>query len=95
MLNAIISPRKEELSRPNPYLRVKTLKLWLLNIPKANPLKASGNFIQQLETINSNRYPVYERILLMDTLRPTARQLIVSLKRVTKQASLPLSAKAF
>ena len=94
MSTALNLPPKEELSRPNPYLRVKTLKLWLLNIPKANPLKASASFIQQLETINSNRYPVYERILLMDTLRPTARQLIVSLKKMTKTASLPLSAKA-
>lgn len=94
MSTALNLPLQEELSRPNPYLRVKTLKLWILNIPKANPLKASAGFIQQLDTINSSRYPVYERILLMDTLRPTARQLLVGLKKMTKTASLPLSANA-
>jgi hypothetical protein len=94
MLSHLNLPRQEELSRPNPYLRVKTLKLWLLSLPKAKPLKATASFIQQLDAISASRYPVYERILLVDTLRPAARQLIVSLKKITKTASLPLSEEA-
>lgn len=94
MLYQLNLPQQEELNRPIPYLRVKTLKLWLLSVPKSKPLKASSSFIQQLDTINTSRYPVYERILLMDTLRPTARQLIVGLKKITKTASLPLPTEA-
>lgn len=94
MINQLNLPSQEELNRPIPYLRIKSLKLWLLSIPKAKPLKASVSFIQQVDTISTSRYPVYERILLMDTLRPTARQLIVNLKKMTKTASLPLSEDA-
>ena len=76
--------------RPKPYLRVKTLKQWLIELPTGNNLKAAQIFIEQVKTINESRYPVHERIQLLDTLRPTARQLLLSLKQHTKKAIIPL-----
>ena len=76
--------------RPKPYLRVKTLKQWLLELPTGNNHKAAQIFIEQVNTINQSRYPVHERIQLLDTLRPTARQLLLSLKQHTKKAIIPL-----
>ena len=67
--------------RPKPYLRVKTLKQWLIELPTANNQKAAQLFIDQVQIINQSRYPVYERIQLLDTLRPTARQLLLTLKQ--------------
>ena len=76
--------------RPKPHLRVKTLKQWLVELPTANNHKATQIFIEQVETVNQCRYPVHERIQLLDTLRPTARQLLLSLKQHTKKAIIPL-----
>jgi hypothetical protein len=76
--------------RPKPYLRVKTLKQWLIELPTANNHKATQIFIDQVDTINQSRYPVHERIQLLDTLRPTARQLLLTLKQYTKKAIIPL-----
>ena len=76
--------------RPKPYLRVKTLKQWLIELPTGNNHKAAQIFIEQVQTINASRYPVHERIQLLDTLRPTARQLLLSLKQHTKKAIIPL-----
>lgn len=76
--------------RPKPYLRVKTLKQWLIELPTGNNLKAAQIFIEQVKTINESRYPLHERIQLLDTLRPTARQLLLSLKQHTKKAIIPL-----
>ena len=76
--------------RPKPHLRVKTLKQWLLELPTANNIKAAQQFIEQVDTINQSRYPVHDRVQLLDTLRPTARQLLLSLKQHTKKAIIPL-----
>ena len=76
--------------RPKPYLRVKTLKQWLIELPTASHHKATQLFIDQVRTINECRYPVHERIQLLDTLRPTARQLLLTLKQYTKKAIIPL-----
>ncbi len=81
---------QEHSRRPKPHLRVKTLKQWLIELPTANNHKASQTFIDQVKTINQSRYPVHERIQLLDTLRPTARQLLLSLKQHTKKAIIPL-----
>ena len=80
--------------RPKPYLRVKTLKQWLIELPTASNHKATQLFIDQVRSINQCRYPVYERIQLLDTLRPTARQLLLTLKLQTKNAIIPLSRRA-
>ena len=81
---------QEHSRRPKPHLRVKTLKQWLIELPTANTHKATQTFIDQVETINQSRYPVHDRIQLLDTLRPTARQLLLSLKQQTKKAIIPL-----
>ena len=81
----------EHSRRPKPHLRVKTLKQWLIELPTANNHKATELFIEQVELINQSRYPLHERIQLLDTLRPTARQLLLSLKQNTKKAIIPLS----
>ncbi len=86
-------PTLDQLNRPNPHLRVKQLKTWLFNLPKANIQAASAQLVEQIERINHDRYPVYERILLMDTLRPIARQFVLSLKGLCKTADLPLGKK--
>jgi len=80
--------------RPKPYLRVKTLKQWLIDLPTANNQQATQLFIDQIRNINQCRYPVHERIQLLDTLRPTARQLLLTLKLQTKKAIIPLSRRA-
>jgi hypothetical protein len=80
--------------RPKPYLRVKTLKQWVIELPTANSHKATRLFIDQVHTINQSRYPVYERIQLLDYLRPTARRLLLTLKQQTKKAIIPLSPRA-
>ncbi len=94
-MTSLVLRLPEEGSRhhPNPYLRVKHLKSWLINLPKANTLVAAEQFLQQLETINYSSYPVFERTALLDTLRPVARQFISHLKQVTKNATIPLESR--
>ena len=84
----------DQSRRPKPYLRVKTLKQWLIDLPTANKHKTTQLFIDQVQTINQSRYPVHERIQLLDSLRPTARQLLLTLKQQTKKAIIPLSPRA-
>ena len=81
---------QEHSCRPKPHLRVKTLKQWLIELPTANNHKATQIFIEQVDTINQSRYAVHDRVQLLDTLRPTARQLLLSLKQDTKKAIIPL-----
>ena len=80
--------------RAKPYLRVKTLRQWLIDLPTANNHKATRLLIEHVHTINQSRYPVHERIQLLDTMRPTARQLLLTLKLQTKKAIIPLSRRA-
>lgn len=87
---ALNIPTPESARRPKPHLSVKSLKQWLVSLPTANTQKATQQFIFQLEIINQSRYPLHDRIQLMDTLRPTARQLLLSLKRFTNKAEIPL-----
>jgi hypothetical protein len=85
---------RDHSRRPKPYLRVKTLRQWLIELPTANNQKATQLFIDQVHAINQSRYPLHERIQLLDTLRPTARQLLLTLKQQTKKAIIPLSRRA-
>lgn len=77
--------------KPKPYLKLKSFRLWLMALPVGNTLKTSQLVLQQLKVLNQSRYPYSERGLLLDSLRPTIRQLLISLKQSLKVASLPLS----
>lgn len=77
--------------RPKPYLKVKMLREWQLSLPGANAIKSAQLTLQQLRTLNQSRYPYAERVQLLDTLRPTVRQLLVSLKQNLRRAGFPLS----
>ncbi|WP_455218010.1 hypothetical protein [Kaarinaea lacus] len=90
-LPALSLPERKLQGRPHPYIRVRSLKDWIVNLPRANPMKASEQIISQLETMNMSQYPLFERIALLDTLRPVVRQFILALKQYTKNADLPLS----
>lgn len=83
-------PTPEASQRPRPYLRIKALKHWLHNLPKADPVKAARQFSDQLEKINHSRYALHDRIQLLDALRPTTRQLLFGLKQRLRQAEIPL-----
>ncbi len=85
---------QDHTRRPKPHLRVKSLRQWLIELPTANNHKATWLFIEQVRTLNQSRYPVHERIQLLDTMRPTARQLLLTLKLQTKNAIIPLSRRA-
>ena len=78
--------------RPKPYLKPKKFRQWLMGLPAGNPHKSSRIILQQLRVINQSRYPYSERSQLLDTLRPTVRQLLLSLKHSLQQAQIPLSA---
>ncbi|MCG6886745.1 MAG: hypothetical protein LJE74_06015 [Proteobacteria bacterium] len=87
---ALNIPDPEHTRRPKPHLRVKKLRQWLLSLPTGNTSKATQEFVFQLEIINQSRYAVHDRIQLLDTLRPTARQLLLGLKQQTRKADIPL-----
>ena len=79
-------------NRPKPYLKPKKFRQWLMGLPAGNPHKSSQIILQQLRVINQSRYPYSERSQLLDALRPTTRQLLLSLKQSLQQAQIPLSA---
>jgi len=83
-------PPHNEASRPKPHLRVRDLRQWLQGLPRADLPRAVDTFNTQLEAINNARYPLHERIQLMDTLRQPARQFLLSLKQQLKKAPIPL-----
>ena len=80
-------------SRPKPYIKPKKFRQWLLTLPAGNPHKSASIVLKQLKTLNQSRYPYSERSQLLDALRPTIRQLLLSLKQTLRQAELPLSAE--
>lgn len=80
-------------NRPKPYIKPKKFRLWLMGLPAGNPHKLAPIVLQQLKTLNQSRYPYSERSQLLDALRPTIRQLLLSLKQTLRQAQLPLSAE--
>jgi len=86
-------PTQDLSRRAKPYLRVKDIKEWIHNLPTANTRKAVHLFIELLEKLNHANYAFNDRIQLLDTLRPVARQLLVTLARHLKQAAIPLSQK--
>lgn len=86
-------PAQELGKKPKPYLKVKTLQRWLDDLPTANSSRSTQQLLQQLKTINRSRYPAHERIHLLDTLRPTTRELLIQLKQQLKNAQLPLGRK--
>lgn len=77
--------------RPNPYIKPKKFNLWLKGLPAGNVHKSSEIVLQQLKILNQSRYPYAERCQLLDALRPTVRQLLLSLKQPLHRAELPLS----
>lgn len=77
--------------RPKPYIKPKYLRQWLKGLPVGNPHKASQLILQQLQVINQSRYPYSERSQLLDALRATIRQLLLSLKQPLQRAQIPLS----
>lgn len=77
--------------RPKPYLKHKKFRLWLKTLPVANVKRTSQLILQQLKTVNQSRYPYSERSLLLDELRGTIRQLLLSLKQPIQRAQFPLS----
>lgn len=77
--------------RPKPYIKPKSFRHWLMGLPAGNAKKSSQLVLQQLKIINQSRYPFSERSQLLDALRPTIRQLCLSLKQPLKRAQLPLS----
>jgi len=86
-------PTQELNKRPKPYLKVKQLQLWLDELPTANTDRSAQHLLEQLKTINRSRYPAQERIRLLDTLRPTTRELLAQLKQPLKNSKLPLDKK--
>ena len=79
--------------RPKPYIKPKKFRQWLMSLPAGNPHKSAQIVFQQLKTLNHSRYPYSERSQLLDALRPTIRQLLLSLKQPLRRAQLPLSAE--
>jgi len=77
--------------RPKPYIKPKTFRVWLKGLPAGNVQKSSQIVLQQLKILNQSRYPYSERSQLLDALRPTIRQLLLSLKQPLRLAQLPLS----
>ncbi len=86
-------PSQDLSRRARPPMRVKKLREWLHNLPTAYTRKTVHLFNQQLEQLNQTVSPPEDRLQLLDTLRPVARQLLVTLARHLKQASIPLSQK--
>lgn len=79
--------------RPKPYIKPKNFRLWLKGIPAGNVQKSSRIVLQQLKILNQSRYPYSERSQLLDALRPTVKQLLLSLKQSLHCAQLPLSSE--
>ena len=77
--------------RPKPYIKPKKFRQWLNGLPVGNVQKSSQIVLQQLKILNQSRYPYSERSQLLDELRPTIRQLLLSLKQPLHQAKHPLS----
>ncbi|MFP4609431.1 MAG: hypothetical protein ACLFQT_00280 [Thiohalophilus sp.] len=92
-LPALDIPSRELTRRGRPTLRLKKLRQWIHDLPTANTRKTVHLFVDQLNQFNQAAYTPNDRIQLLDTLRPVARQLLVTLARHLKQARIPLSRK--
>lgn len=77
--------------RPKPYIKPKKFRQWLNGLPAGNVQKSSQIVLQQLKVLNQSRYPYSERGQLLDALRPTIRQLLLSLKQSLHRVEFPLS----
>lgn len=77
--------------RPKPYIKPKQFRHWLLGLPVGNPTKSAQIVLRQLKVLNQSRYPYAERIQLLDAIRPSVRQFLISLKQPLRRAQLPLS----
>ena len=62
-----------------------------MGLPVGNPNKSSQIVLRQLKVLNQSRYPYAERTQLLDVIRPTMKQLLISLKQPIRRAQLPLS----
>ena len=77
--------------RPKPYIKPKKFREWLKTLPTADVHKTSQLVLQQLKVLNQSRYPYSERSQLLDELRATIRQLLLTLKQPLHRAQFPLS----
>lgn len=77
--------------KPKPYIKPKQFRHWLIGLPVGNPTKSAQIVLRQLKILNQSRYPYSERIQLLDAIRPTMRQLLISLKQSLRRASFPLA----
>lgn len=78
-----------------PDLHPKQLGQWVDALPIGNISKATRQILKQLYALNRSYYPVEARMEMMDTLWPSARQLIETLRQSLKQAPTPLAGKHF
>ena len=92
-LPALDIPSQDLSRQGRTPMRVKKLREWLHTLPTGNTRKTVQLFVRQLEQLNQTVFPADDRMQLMDTLRPAARPLLVTLARHLKQASIPLSRK--
>ena len=79
--------------RPKPYVKVKKFRVWLNSLPTADVHKTSQLILQQLRILNQSRYPYSERSQLLDELRETIRQSLLTLKQTLHRAQFPLTSE--
>ena len=87
----VLNLRLLNQKKPKPYVKLKSFRIWLKDLPAANAKKSAQIVLQQLKVLNQSRYPYSERCQLLDELRPSVRQLVLSLKHLLHQSSFPLS----
>jgi len=86
-------PTQDLNQRPKPYLRPKVLQRWVHDLPTADINAVAHMLLEKLHVINSSRYPVHERMALMNVLYPIAQQLVNSLGEKYHTAQIPLGRK--
>lgn len=86
-------PSIDTTRKPKPYLRAKSFETWVKELPIGNSVVAAHQVLTQLRHLNTQHYPVKERMALLHLLRPTLQALLISLKQPLRQTSLPLDEK--
>lgn len=83
-------PTQDIGQRPKPYLRSKSLARWAAELPVGNTTVAAHQMLEMLKMLNRSRYSGKERIQLHNTLRAVFQELILTIRRPLRQASIPL-----
>lgn len=86
-------PSQDLSKRPQPYLRAKHLHQWADALPITNISESIHLFMGQLRVLNHSRYPVKERMQLLEALRPISEELMTALKHQLQNAPAPLGEK--